>query len=188
MNLKEKFINDFPILKGYKQEPYIILFDAYTGQGKSYVAKIISKYDQSIIINNDEIRNWLNDYQSNLKDELLKFRLELLLENNNSCIMDSCFCHNCHEKKAYYDKLGYKYYIIHLECSDEVVKKRLSTRIKNNDNYSEATFKDYLWMKNNVEHVDNRLIDYTINTEKDVESQVKDFLNTYQLIKAKQIK
>lgn len=30
--------------------------------GKSTVSKLIQKYDNSVIINNDEIRNWLNDY------------------------------------------------------------------------------------------------------------------------------
>lgn len=57
MDIIEKFIVDFPILKGNKKEPYLILFDAYTGQGKSYVSKIISKLDHSIILNNDEVRN-----------------------------------------------------------------------------------------------------------------------------------
>ena len=62
-------------------------------------------------------------------------------------------------KKAYYDSLGYKYYIIRLDCSDAVVEKRLQERVKNDDNYSEANYNDYLWMKNNVSHVDDDLID-----------------------------
>ena len=45
MNL-EKFLKDFPITKGNKSNPYIILFDAYIGQGKSYVSRLISKYDK----------------------------------------------------------------------------------------------------------------------------------------------
>ena len=181
MNIKERFITDFPIHIGNKKEPYIILFDAYTGQGKSYVSKIISNIDKSVILNNDEIRNWLNDYtdKNNLRNELQRYRLELLLKNNNSCILDSCFCHNWKDKKAYYDSLGYKYYIIRLDCSDAVVEKRLQERVKNDDNYSEANYNDYLWMKNNVSHVDDDLIDFVINTEKDVESQVKEFYNKY---------
>ena len=181
MDIKDKFIVDFPILKGNKKEPYIILFDAFTVQGKSYVSKIISNYDKSIILNNDEIRNWLNDYsdRSNLKNKLQRYRLELLLENNNSCIMDSCFSHNWKDKKSYYDSLGYKYYIIRLICDDKIVKKRLDDRI---DKYSIADYNDYLWMEENVSHVDDELIDYVINTEKDVELQVKDFLRKYELM------
>ena len=182
MNLKEKFLNDFYIFKGNKENPYIILFDSYTGQGKSFVSKVISKYDKSIILNNDEIRNWLDDYsdKSDLKNELQRYRLELLLKNNNSCIMDSCFCHNWTNKKKYYDSLGYKYYIIRLLCSDKIVKTRLDNR---NDKYSIANYNDYLWMKNNVSHIDDNLIDFVIDTEENVEKQVKEFLYKYELIK-----
>ena len=182
MDIKETFINDFPIKRGNKKEPYIILFDAYTGEGKSYVSSIISKLDNSIILNNDEVRNWLNDYndKTNLKNELQRYRLELLLKNGNSCIMDSCFCHNWKDKKNYYDKLGYKYYIIRLTCDDEIVKKRLNDRV---DSYSIANYNDYLWMKENVSKVDDELIDYEINTENDVEEQVKEFLKKYKIIK-----
>ena len=184
MDIKDKFIGDFPISIGSKEKPYIILFDAYTGQGKSYVSKVISKYDKSIVLNNDEVRYWLNDYSDNskLKSELQRYRLELLLKNNNSCIMDSCFCHNYEEKKKYYDKLCYKYYVIRLICSDEIVKKRLKERVTDNDNYSIAKYEDYIWMKNNVNHVDDDLIDYIIDTEKDVKKQVREFLYKYKLI------
>lgn len=184
MDIKNKFIVDFPINNGDKKEPYIILFDAFTGQGKSYVSKIISKLDNSIILNNDEVRNWLNDYsdKSNMKSELQRYRLELLLKNGNSCIMDSCFSHNWKDKKKYYDNLGYKYYIIRLICDDEIVKKRLDNRI---DNYSIANYNDFLWMKENVSKVNDELIDYEINTEKDVEIQVKNFLNKFNLINLK---
>ena len=178
MNIKEEFLKRFPIPKGNKKSPYIILFDAYTGMGKSTVAKEIAKNDDSIILNNDEVRDFLNDYQdsSNLKKELQNYRLELLLKNNNSCICDSCFCHKWEEKIKYYQSLGYKYYIIRIICSEDVVKERLSKRVKDEINYSIAGFNDYLWMKENVKHVDENLIDYTINTEEDVEKQVKEFL------------
>lgn len=52
----ELFMKDFPILKGNKREPYIILFDAYTRMGKSTVALSIAKYDNSVILNNDQVR------------------------------------------------------------------------------------------------------------------------------------
>ena len=34
MDIITKFIKDFPIPKGNKDNPYIILFDAYSGMGK----------------------------------------------------------------------------------------------------------------------------------------------------------
>lgn len=183
MDIREKFIESFPIVKGNKKEPYIILFDAYTGMGKSTVAKIIAKNDNSVILNNDQVRDWLNDYSdsTNLKNELQNYRLDLLLKNNNSCICDSCFCHNWKEKIKYYDKLGYKYYIIRLECSESVIKERLSIRVKDDNNYSIADFDGYLWMKENVPLVDDKLIDFTINTEKNIEEQVVNFINKFNL-------
>ena len=47
--------------------------------------------------------------------------------------------------------------------------------------YSEANYYDYLWMKNNVSHVDDNLIDYTINTENDVDTQVKELIDNNNL-------
>lgn len=174
MDIKEKFLEKFPVSKGNKSNPYIILFDAFTGMGKSTVASIISKIDNSVILNNDEVRDWLNDYQdqSNLKEELQHLRLELLLKNNNSCIYDSCFSHKWKEKKKYFDSLGYKYFIIRIECNENLIKERLSKRVKDKNNYSIATYNDYLWMKENVSRVDDELIDFTINTENGVEEQI----------------
>ena len=180
--LKE-FVKEFPIHKGKKEKPYIILLDGYTGMGKTTVSKELAKQDNSIILNNDEVRAFLNDYKdtTNLKDELQKYRLKRLLLNKNSCICDSCLCHNYEEKLEYYKKLGYPCYIIRLDCSEEVVKERLEKRVVNKDNASIATFNNYLWMKENVERVPLELIDFTINTEEDIKLQVKEFISKYRL-------
>lgn len=180
--LKE-FVKEFPIHKGKKEKPYIILLDGYTGMGKTTVSKELAKQDNSIILNNDEVRAFLNDYKdtTNLKDELQKYRLKRLLLNKNSCICDSCLCHNYQEKLEYYKKLGYPYYIIRLDCSEEVVKERLEKRVVNKDNASIAMFNNYLWMKENVKRVPLELIDFTINTEEDIKLQVKEFISKYRL-------
>ena len=62
-----------------------------------------------------------------------------------------------------------------------IVKERLSSRVKDGANYSIASFNDYLWMKENVPRVDDNLVDFTINTEKNIEEQVDDFLNHFNL-------
>ena len=180
--LIKKFLLKFPITKGNKTNPYVILIDGYTGMGKSTIAKCISKFDSSIILNNDEVRYFLNDYKNNNYKLLQEYRLEKLLENNNSCIIDSCLCHNYESKLEFYKKLGIKYYIIRLECSSEMVKKRLEKRTISNENYSIANYNDYLWMKDNVKRVPIDLIDFIINTENDIEKQVLDFLTKYNLI------
>lgn len=181
--LKEKYIKEFPIPKGDKKEPYIIIFDAYIGQGKSTVSKIIAKYDKSIVMNNDELRNWLGDYiNSDIIYELQWYRLDLLLKNNNSCILDSCSTKNWDYKKKYIDSLGYKYYVIRLVCDEEIIKERLSNRTLDGINYSIANYEDYLEMKTDYPRINDSLINYTIDTEKEIEPQVIEFLNKYNLI------
>ena len=182
-DIKEKFLEAFPIPKGTKIKPYVILFDAYIGMGKSSVSKIISKYDNSVILNNDQVKNWMNDYDNKkLKDELQHYRLEKLLENNNSCIHDFCFIQHWQEKKKYYYNLGVKYYVIRLECSENTIKERLLKRTLDGINFSKAGYEEYLIMKDRFPRIDDNLIDYTINTEEDIDSQVIEFLNKYNLI------
>ena len=183
VELKEKYIKEFPIPKGDKKEPYLIVFDAYIGQGKSTVSKIISKHDKSVIMNNDELRNWLNDYVNpDILYELQWYRLDLILKNNNSCILDSCSTHNWDYKKRYLDSLGYKYYIVRLVCDDEIIKERLDNRTLDGINFSKAQYEDYLEIKKNNPRIDDSLISFTIDTGKDIEPQVIEFLNKYNLI------
>jgi len=172
--LLEKFIQRFPIVEGNSQNPYIILFDAYTGMGKSTVAREIAKHLDVVILNNDEVRDFLNDYNdtSNLKDKLQRYRLEELLKHGNNCIHDSCFCHNYKSKLEYYKQLGYKYFIIRLECSKETVKERLSKRTLDGINYSNADYNGYLWMRENVERVPLEIVDFIVNTEHNIEPQI----------------
>ena len=146
--------------------------------GKTTVAKCIQKHYPAVILNNDEVRNFLHDYQdkTSLKDFLQKYRLEKLLQNHNHCIYDSCFCHNYEEKLSYAKKLGYSFYIVRLECSEKVIKERLEKRKVTKDNFSISTFNDYLWMKNHVKRVPIELIDFTIYTDQDLEPQIVQFV------------
>ena len=59
--------------------------------------------------------------------------------------------------------------------------ERLEKRIVNKDNANIATFDNYLWMKENVKRVPWERIDFTMNTEEDIKSQVKEFLNKIHL-------
>ena len=177
-SLLKEFIERFPIPKVNSKKPYIILFDAYNGMGKSTVSLEISKHEDVVILNNDEVRNFLNDYkdETGLKNKLQKYRLEELLKNNNNCIYDSCFCHNYKSKLKYFNDLGYNYYIIRLECSDKVVEERLRKRTLDGINYSIADYNSYLWMKSHIERVPLNKIDFTINIEIELESQVKELI------------
>lgn len=71
--------------------------------------------------------------------------------------------------------------MIRVKCSELIVKERLSSRVKDGANYSIASFNDYLWMKENAPCIDDNLVDFTINTETNIEEQVDDFLNHFNL-------
>ena len=173
------FLKEFPIAEGKAKRPHIILLDGYTGMGKTTVAKCIQKYHPAVILSNDEVRYFLNDYQdrSDLKNFLQRYRLEKLLEHHNHCIYDSCFCNHYEEKLKYFNKLGYPYYIIRIECPEEIVEERLKHRTVTKDNYSIATFDDYLWMKENVQRAPMELIAFTIDTSQEIEPQVLKFVH-----------
>ncbi len=175
----EMYYDTFDVIEGTQKNPYFIIFDAYTGMGKSYVTRALVKYGNFMVLNNDEVRMFLkvNGFPSELKEELQRDRLEKLLDLGNNCIIDSCACHNFQEKKAYYDSLEYKYYVIQLKCREEVVKERLSKRKVDGINFSTATFDDYLWMKDNVSRIDDKYIDFLVDTEDDVEKQVIEILD-----------
>ncbi len=186
MDIKERFIKDFPVPQGDKEEPYIIVFDAYCGQGKSYTARTIARYDKSIILNNDHVRYWLNDYTTNSSKQLYELqyhRLGLLLKNHNSCIWDYCAGHNWEDKKRHLDEYDVRKYIIRLTCSEEVIKERMAKRTLDGVNFSIADYDEYLWCKENIPPIDDSLIDYVINTEENVEEQAKCFLKKYKLTK-----
>ena len=184
-NKLKKYLQNFPIYRGNKQKPYIILLDGYTGEGKTTVSRQISKYDHSIILNNDELRKFLNDYhdKTKLKDKLQRYRLEKLLKNKNSCIYDNCLCHNYEEKLAFYKKLGYPIYIVRVECQEDIVKERLAKRVVDENNASIAAFDNYLWLKKNYPRVPEKLVDFVIHTEDNIENQVIEFLNKYHINK-----
>lgn len=61
--------------------------------------------------------------------------------------------------------------------SKRIVKERLEKRVVDENNYSIATYKDYKWMAENVEQVDDELIDFIIDTSKNIDSQVSELVD-----------
>ena len=102
------------------------------------------------------------------------------MENNNNCIYDSCFCHNYESKLEYFKKIGYKYFIIRIECSDKTIKERLKKRTLDGINYSIADYDGYLWMKEHVNKVPLELTDFIINNDLELEPQIKNLIEFIQ--------
>ena len=59
----------------------------------------------------------------------------------------------------------------------DIVEERLKHRTVTKDNYSIATFDDYLWMKENVQRAPMELIAFTIDTSQEIEPQVLKFVH-----------
>lgn len=177
-NIKREFLNEFPIPVGKSLKPFIILFDAYSGMGKSTVSRKIAEYEDVVILNNDQVRRFINDIHdtTDLKNELQEMRLRLLFENNNNCVWDASFSHNYKDKLKLLKEIGYQLFIVRLICDEEIIKKRVDERVLDGVNFSLAPFSNYLWMKENIPLVPDNLIDFVIYTDQDIDSQVKAFI------------
>lgn len=177
-DIKNDFLTKFPIPEGTSDKPYIILFDAYSGMGKSTVSLIIAEHLDVVILNNDEVRRYIDDIHdnTNLKDELQYMRLKLLYKHHNNCIWDCSFSHNYETKLKYIKDLGFKYYVIRLKCPEDVIKSRVSKRKLDGVNFSAAPFETYLRMKSTIPLVPDELVDFVIDTSLDIEDQVCDFI------------
>ncbi len=101
--MQETFDKYFPVVMGDKERPYLVLFDALIGYGKSYVARRLADIDGSIIICNNQVRYRLNDYDDQHAQEwheLQHQRIKALLANGNSLIIDECLPINYQKKQS----------------------------------------------------------------------------------------
>lgn len=185
-----KFFNShFKITQGHKTQPYLILFDAYIGYGKSYISHLISQLDKSIIIDNNEVRYVLNDYNDDKAEiwhDLQNERIKNLLAAGNSLIIDECLPINPQKKLDFIRSLGYPFYIIRLDISENVLKKRLHNRkLDPPKQYSVINYRDATAIRDNShgQRLPDYLIDYAIDSDKNVEQQVNDFVAKFELNK-----
>ena len=177
MDVAEVFCNYFPVVKGHKETPYLVLFDALIGYGKSYVAHKLSQRDGSIIIDNNEVRYRLNDYDDRLADqwhELQHRRIKDLLANGNSLIIDECLPINYQKKLDFYGSLGVPMFIVRLDCNKDIWAERLQKRrFSPPAEYSVINYDDAVALNSRYPaHVSDELVNFTIDTTSDVDEQV----------------
>lgn len=177
--LVQDFFSKFPVHFGKSEHPYIILFDAYSGMGKSTVSRKLAEYLDVVILNNDEVRRFIDDLhdKTDLKNRLQAMRLERLYKNHNNCVWDGSFSHNYKEKLEYIKSLGFRYYVIRLKCDEAIIKMRMDARTLDGVNFSLAPYSNYLWMKENIPLVPDEMVDFVIHTDDDIEKQVKEFVD-----------
>ena len=178
MSIQETFNKYFPVVEGNKEKPYLVLFDALIGYGKSYVARRLANIDGSIIICNNQVRYRLGDYGDQHAQEwheLQHQRIKALLTNGNSLIID--------EKLDFYRGLGYPVFIVRLDCDKDVWAERLKKRRFNPpEEYSVINYDDAVKLNSrHPAHVPDELVDFTIDTTDSVDEQIDKLANSIAL-------
>ncbi len=165
---------------------FVIGFIGVTGVGKSYVAKLISNKLNLYIASNDKIRRFLNDEgiegvnpQQNLLQEIAESSSKYLFENQISHIIDADLLKFYKVAKKNANKYGAKFFLIRLYCPERIILDRLKKRKKDDDNFSHAGEEIYFVRKqlHKDTNISKEDIFFEINTEKDVEKQVYDFID-----------
>lgn len=177
MSIQETFNKYFPVVEGNKEKPYLVLFDALIGYGKSYVARRLAELDGSVIVDNNQVRYRLNDYDDKLAEqwhELQNQRIKELLANGNSLIIDECLPINYQKKLDFYRGLGYPVFIVRLDCDKDVWAERLKRRRFNPpEEYSVINYDDAVELNSRYPaHVPDELVDFTIDTADNVDEQI----------------
>lgn len=186
------FLELNPIIKGDVRNPYLICLAGITGTGKSTIARMLSQKKNSVVLNNDKVRQFIykTSFSQHFEDiqRLVKkiqyYRIEQTLINGNNCLLDGDISNNFEVKKSKIEKFNYPYYIIKLNYDRDVVIKRIQRRKKYDEasssfsgsetlNYSSATVKDFLRMEKEKYDVPNEYIFFEIDMTGDFESVEK---------------
>ena len=182
MNIQEIFNKYFPVVEGNNEKPYLVLFDALIGYGKSYVARRLAELDGSVIVDNNQVRYQLNDYDDKLAEqwhELQHQRIKALLANGNSLIIDECLPINYQKKLDFYGSLGVPMIIVRLDCAKDVWAERLKKRRFNPpEEYSVINYDDAVELNSHYHaHIPDELVDFTIDTTDNVDEQINKLVN-----------
>ena len=186
MSIQETFNKYFPVVEGNKEKPYLVLFDALIGYGKSYVARRLANIDGSIIICNNQVRYRLGDYDDQHAQEwheLQHQRIKALLANDNSLIIDECLPINYQKKLDFYGSLGVPMIIVRLDCDKDVWAERLKKRRFNPpEEYSVINYDDAVELNSHhPAHIPDELVDFTIDTTDNVDEQIDKLANSIAL-------
>ena len=162
----------------------LIVLAGFSGSGKSYIAKKLSKYLNCPHLNSDKIRkdiahitstkhifeNFGEGLYSKKMTELTYNNLinkgKKLLEKEKNVILDATFSSIDMQEKL--KNCGEEYIFFWCYATDDIIKERLNKRLKEKDNISDATWEIYLKQKENFKGFvipEDKL--YKIDTSKD---------------------
>ena len=173
---KEKFeeINKklFPTLvnKNKSSKKFIITFFGVPGSGKTTLSKDISKKYDSIIINNDKIREIIimeklvsnEEEKENLLQEYNKYLLKNFPFKNKRIVLDKSMDRRYLEFKKIFEEEKLPYFLIRINSSEKIALQKISKREEITNQLKRSMkrwLKDYDFSKLNFN------CDLTINSE-----------------------
>ena len=155
------------------EKPALILTAGLMGSGKSYQARIFAERFGAAIIRTDVLRKELlnitpstrhyEDFSQGIYSDDISRRTydkayELAssqIEHGKSVIIDASFKRRSEREKAMNlaRNLEVPFYVIECTCREEIVKKRLDTRMREKDNASDGRWEIFLEQKKDFDEI-----------------------------------
>jgi len=162
--------------------PALLIVIGFPGSGKSTVSKILAEKYKAEILDADEFWKGLLDIDEKKKDQVFPeeqqglaykgmfLAAKYLLKNNINVVIDAALWSNDLVDKA--RALAKDAKVIQVICPENLLKRRITKRVKKSGDKYSAGLKVYEYLKNKTEVIKD--IDYVIDSSKDLESQLKE--------------
>ncbi|MFZ3069011.1 MAG: AAA family ATPase [Microgenomates group bacterium] len=119
-----------------KNQKFLVLFSGITGSGKSYIAKKLEEKYEGIRINNDDIRDIIenlvspdnNDNKQKILLSYLAYLLEKLPKSNGFIILDSSIDRKFEFVQDFAIKNNFKLFTIRIDLPREIIIKNILRR------------------------------------------------------------
>ena len=154
--------------------PAFIVLSGLPGSGKSYFSHQLAEKIPVVVLESDALRKILfpepsyTARESGLLFESIHVLIDKLLGSGRSVVLDATNLSEDNREILYRiaDHQAARLVIIYLEAPDETIKERLSQRLAEPDNLSDADWTVYRRMVASVEKIKRR--HYVVNTAQDI--------------------
>ena len=172
--LSEKYAKDLYNRHLSFDRPLLMIPSSYSGAGKSYIMRRLAKMLNLEYLNTDIIRKESFGVKDETKThvdfgadmyakenrekiyDLMFDRAEELISSGKGCILDATFLsrESRHRAMTFAERNNAHFLIIHPHTTEDIVKKRITSRMTNTANPSDAGWDTYLKQKQLFEQFD----------------------------------